>query len=83
MRRSQWSEDGLLNHLPGSVTAEHRTRQPYPAATDRSKPLTEAASTSTRTSPAAGSGCGTSWTAGWVSRAVMANAFMVVPSLGG
>jgi hypothetical protein len=26
MRRRQWIEDGLLNYLPDSVTAEHRTR---------------------------------------------------------
>src|SRR3954452_1885679 len=26
MRRSQWIEDGLLNSLPDSVSAEHRTR---------------------------------------------------------
>jgi AcrR family transcriptional regulator len=26
MRRGQWIEDGLLNSLPDSVTAEHRTR---------------------------------------------------------
>jgi AcrR family transcriptional regulator len=26
MRRSQWIEDGLLNHLPRNITAEHRTR---------------------------------------------------------
>jgi AcrR family transcriptional regulator len=26
MRRSQWIEDGLLNHLPDSITAEHRAR---------------------------------------------------------
>ena len=26
MRRGQWIEEGLLNHLPDSVTAEHRTR---------------------------------------------------------
>src|SRR3954451_4112107 len=26
MRRRQWIEDGLLNHLPDSVTTEHRTR---------------------------------------------------------
>jgi AcrR family transcriptional regulator len=26
MRRGQWIEDGLLNYLPDSVTAEHRTR---------------------------------------------------------
>ena len=26
MRRSQWIEDELLNYLPDSVTAEHRTR---------------------------------------------------------
>jgi AcrR family transcriptional regulator len=26
MRRGQWIEDGLLKHLPDSVTAEHRTR---------------------------------------------------------
>ena len=26
MRRSQWIEDGLLKHLPDTITAEHRTR---------------------------------------------------------
>jgi AcrR family transcriptional regulator len=26
MRRSQWIEDGLLNHLPDSITAAHRAR---------------------------------------------------------
>ena len=26
LRRGQWIEDGLLNHLPDSVTAAHRTR---------------------------------------------------------
>jgi hypothetical protein len=26
MRRSRWIEDGLLNHLPDSITAEHRAR---------------------------------------------------------
>ena len=26
MRRSQWIEDGLLNHLPAGVPAEHRSR---------------------------------------------------------
>jgi AcrR family transcriptional regulator len=26
MRRRQWIEEGLLNHLPDTVTAQHRTR---------------------------------------------------------
>ena len=26
MRRSQWIQDGLLKHLPDSITEEHRTR---------------------------------------------------------
>jgi hypothetical protein len=26
MRRGQWIEDGVLNYLPDSVTAEHRIR---------------------------------------------------------
>jgi AcrR family transcriptional regulator len=26
MRRRQWIEDGLLNHLPDNITAEHRSR---------------------------------------------------------